>query len=385
MDNPNWDRFPNDEKAIAFLKTLPRYRNSSAKSGFRRGLFFLNLIACRISGSNIPLFVVLVTNNRCNLDCIYCYGSYGKRRKQDFSTRELLKIIDTLKSLGTRLLTIHGGESLLRPDIGEVLNYAKLKGFYISLNTNGYLVPKKMDQLKCLDTIVISLDGPEESNDKNRGRGSYKKAMEAIDLISRNHVPAVVSATLTRDNMTDMDFLAKLGAQKHVRIQYSILYNNASLKERRSDIVMNDTEIRATVNRIRELRSAGYPIYYSENVLAATIDWPFSHDQKCFVEKSDLVQATMKAVPCYHGRLKYQIDADGRVLTCWAHNDPDAPNIHQLGIAEAVRHCCERNTCMYCAFLANNEHNALMHLSPKNIWNIFKIQLSDSLRLKKHQ
>jgi MoaA/NifB/PqqE/SkfB family radical SAM enzyme len=324
-----------------------------------------------------------VTNNTCNLNCRYCYGGYGNRKGyRDYSTKELLKIIDELKELGTQLITLHGGESLLRKDIGELINYAKHKGFYISFNTNGYLVSAKISEIKCVDTVVLSLDGLEESNDKNRGKGCYEKVMEAIDIVKQNHLPLVISATLTRDNMHDMRALAELGHLKNIRIQYSILYNHEVLKDRCAEIVMSDAEIRQTVQEIWNLKKQGYPIYYSENVLEVTIHWPFSYEKRYITQ--DDAYSLKKAIflPCYHGRLKYQIDADGRVVTCWAHDIVNAPNIREFGVGGAIKRCRDANTCKYCAFLANNEHNALMHLSPKSIWNILCIHLADVLKIK---
>lgn len=385
MDKIDWDSLGSDEEALEYLRALPRYGNSKIKSAFRRAVFFLSLIYCRLFGIDKPLFVVLVTNNNCNLNCKYCYGNYGERgRQNNYSTRELLKIIDELKDLGTQLLTVHGGESLLRADIGEVVNYVKHKGFYIGFNTNGYLVPQRMAEIKCVDTICLSLDGTEESNDKYRGKGCYKKVMSAIDVIQANHVPCVISATLTSGNMGDMEFLAELGRQKGIKIQYSILYNSETMKDRCVEAVMRDEDIRRTVGKILELRGKGYPIYYSKNVLHATIDWPFSLDEKRYVTASDAVpDKKHTVVDCYHGSLKFQIDADGRVITCWAHDKKDAPNVKELGVAEAIRRCRAEDDCLYCSFLANNEHNALMSLSPANIWNIMRIQIADALKIKK--
>ena len=167
MRKINWDNFNNDSEIMEYLKSLPRYKNSFTKSILYRALFFLDLIFCRLFNINKPLFIVLVTNNGCNLNCSYCYGNYGERKQKDYSTKELLKIIDELKQQGTKLLTVHGGESLLRKDIGEILNYAKNKGFYISLNTNGYYVKSRINDIKFLDNICLSLDGTKENNDKN--------------------------------------------------------------------------------------------------------------------------------------------------------------------------------------------------------------------------
>jgi MoaA/NifB/PqqE/SkfB family radical SAM enzyme len=377
-----WDDFKTDNEILEYLRKLPRYKNTAIKSAYRRALFFLSLIYCRILKLNKPLFIVLVTNNSCNLRCSYCYGKYGDRKIRDYSTKELLKIIDELKLLGGRLLTVHGGESLLRKDMGEILNYAKLSNFYVSLNTNGYFVPKKINELKCLDTIVMSLDGDELCNDMNRGKGSYQKAMEAIDISLSNKLPVVISATLTQKNMNNMDFLAKLGKEKNIRIQYSILYNFDELKDD-NDIAMSDKEIRKVVNHIRELKKQGYPIYYSDNVLLTTINWPAPLNKKRFFSKEEeVVSKDMIFSPCYHGKLKYQIDADGRVITCWAHDYSDAPNIKELGVDGAIKACHDNDNCQFCSFLANNEHNALMHLSPKNVWNILCIQISDAFKIR---
>lgn len=377
----NWDNFKDDESILEYLSRLPRYRNTPLKSMINRIRFFIGLIYCRLFNKDKPLFIVLVTNNSCNFRCSYCYGDYGHRKGiPDFTTKELLKIIDELKQMGTRILTLHGGESLLRKDFGEILNYAKLKGFYVSLNSNGTLVPKRIAELKCLDNLCISLDGNEESNDKNRGKGSFKQAIAALEAAKKNNIPIVVSATLTKDNITDMEFLAELGKTMNFKIQYSILYNYGKLNKA---IIMTDRDIRQVTNKILNLKKRGYPIYYADNVLISSVQWPESYDEVRFFRKKDSDYTKhLRLVPCYHGKLKYQIDADGRVVTCWAHDDPNAPNINNLGLKEALRQCNEKKDCEFCCFLANNEHNAVMHMSPRNILWMTILHIIESLKIK---
>jgi|APSaa5957512535_1039671.scaffolds.fasta_scaffold05933_2 MoaA/NifB/PqqE/SkfB family radical SAM enzyme len=390
MRKIDWENIGDDKEVLEYLRSLPRYHNTAVRSAFRRALFFLSLVYCRIFKKVKPLFVVLVTNNSCNLNCVYCYGSYGERGKyKDYTTKELLKIIDELKDLGTRLITLHGGESLLRKDIGEIINYAKHKGFYISFNTNGYLIPKRIDELRSIDVIAISMDGKKESNDRNRGEGCYEKCMTAIDIISEHGMPLVVSATLTKDNMNDMEFLAELGKTKNCRIQYHLLYNSGTLDSKNAALVMSPEEMKDTIKKIKQLRDSGYPIYWSDHVLSTVIEWPA--DEKSFLTEDDLllknndIGKKNNLITCYHGTLKYQIDADGRVVTCWAQNDPNAPNIKNVGVAEAIKKCHENNTCRYCTFLANNEHNDLMDLSFQGIWNILRIQIVDTFKIKKKE
>jgi len=383
MKNINWDQFENDRETLNYLKGLPRYRNTKLKSLFWRANFFLHLVICRFFKIIKPIFIVFVTNNKCNLDCSYCYGDYGKRdHYEEYSTKKLLQMVDELKDLGTKLLTMHGGESLLRPDIGEIFNYAKLKGFYISFNTNGYAVPHRIEEIRCVDSIVISLDGSEENNDKNRGEGCFKKAVKAIDVLREEKIPVTVSATLTKEVIDDMEYLAKLAMEKKFRIQYSVLYNYNDSDQQ--EVTMTKKQTIDITQKIWDLKSQGYPVYYCNNVLEATINWPLNFERRFLLETDEDYQETIennKLIPCFHGSLKYQIDADGRVVVCWAQNNPEAPNIKDLGIKEAFQQVHDNNKCRHCVFLANNEHNGLMNMSPKNVLRTLWIQISETLKI----
>lgn len=378
MRTIDWSRFQRNSEATGFLATLPRYRNTALRSGLSRALVFAHLARCRLLGIDRPLFVVLVTNNHCDLACTYCYGDYGHRRGYtDYTTAQLGTMIDELWGLGTRLLTIHGGEAMLRKDLGEILNYCKLRGFYVSFNTNGFQVPQRIDELRCVDTLVVSLDGRQENNDKHRGDGNFATALRAIEAGVAAGLPTIISATLTRDNMHDMEYLAELARAQGTRVQYSILYNSEDARVR--PMIMSESETRATAQAILDLKRQGYPVYYSDNVLVTTIHWPAAHDRKFTKSEKDFSDK-FRLVPCYHGRLKYQIDADGRVVECWATDYPHAPNIKDMGIARAMKQVNADKTCYHCTLMANNEHNAFMHMSPRNLWNIFRIQVADSLK-----
>jgi MoaA/NifB/PqqE/SkfB family radical SAM enzyme len=360
----------------AFLTELPPYKNNALKSLYRRTAFFLYILLCRMRRIERPLHVVLVTNAKCNSSCTYCYGSYGVRDAgREFTTQELIEIIDELWKMGTKNLTVHGGEALLRSDIGLLLNYMKHKGFYVSINTNGILVPQKIDALRCVDSICISLDGTQEHNDRYRGKGSFRVAVEAMKIIVKNRIPLVAHSTLTRASQNDVEYLAQLMRDIGGRLQFSILYNIENLDDR--TIILSDSEIRQALHRILDCKRKGYPIYYSERVLETSLRWPFSYDRQYCTTVSDRQQ-----IRCFHGSLKYQIDADGRVVTCWKHNDTDAPNIRDLGLKEALRQCGRRKTCMHCTFLANNEHNALFSLGFKNVLYMMGVQVQDALKIK---
>ena len=180
-----------------------------------------------------------------------------------------------------------------------------------------------------------------------------------------------------------MEYLAQLAASKGVRIQYSILYNHTDQSQQEN--VMSTDEIRRITKNIWDLKRAGYPVYYAENVLNMTFNWPLNFDRRFLLDTDDDFEDLAdnnSFIPCYHGSLKFQMDADGRVVVCWARNDPDAPNVKDLGIKEAFKQVKENNHCRHCVYLANNEHNGLMNLSPRNILRSIAIQISDAFKIK---
>ena len=71
------------------------------------------------------------------------------------------------------------------------------------------------------------------------------------------------------------------------------------------------------------------------------------------------------------------------MVLCWAQNDADAPNVKKVGVAKAIQSCHDNKKCEYCVFLANNEHNAVLNLGLKNIWDIAAIQFADALEIRK--
>lgn len=368
-------------EALERLRRLPRYRNTRLKSLFCRARFFANILLCRSLRIARPLFVVLVTNNDCNLSCAYCYGRYGERSPaSNYSTGELIEIIDGLWALGTRNITLHGGESLLRSDIGEIVNYAKLKGFYVSLNSNGILIPRKIADLSAVDAVCISLDGRESAHDAARGKGSFRIAMQAIETVSAWNIPLAVHATLTRHNIEDMEYLAELARTKGFRLQFSILYNSGSLQAHE---ILSDREIREWARRILGLKAKGYPIYYSSEVLDALCNWPYPIDERTTIDRGVAdkgIAAPAGQISCYHGALKYMIDADGRVVTCWGHDSPDAPNIRTAGLKAALMQCATGKTCRCCCYLANNEHNLMFELRPGALLGLMLLQVGDVVK-----
>jgi len=116
---------------------------------------------------------------RCNLKCKHCYStSLDMDFKDELNTQQIKETIDDLEVAKVPVLILSGGEPLMRPDIFEITAYAKSKGFYVALSTNGTLIDESnIDKIKEADYqyVGISIDGLEEFHDEFRQqKGSFK-------------------------------------------------------------------------------------------------------------------------------------------------------------------------------------------------------------------
>ncbi len=147
-----------------------------------------------------PSHIVISPLMRCNLRCIGCYaGAYSK--KDDLPRKYFEKAIEEARAMGIKFITISGGEPFAREDILDV--FAKYSDVFFQVYTNGTFINKeKAKQLAKLGNVVpaISVEGFEKETDARRGKGIWKKVMQAMDNLYEVGVPFGFSATPTRVN-----------------------------------------------------------------------------------------------------------------------------------------------------------------------------------------
>jgi radical SAM protein with 4Fe4S-binding SPASM domain len=142
------------------------------------------------SALEYPRWMVLQLNEVCNLRCRMCYewgdaGSYHE--KPTLASLEFEVIEQVLKDVlpGKPYFEFFGGEPLLYERFPDVIRLIKQGGSSLEIPTNGTLIAKYAEELVETkpDRIWVSCDGPEEINDKQRGKGVYKRIMAGIDRL----------------------------------------------------------------------------------------------------------------------------------------------------------------------------------------------------------
>jgi MoaA/NifB/PqqE/SkfB family radical SAM enzyme len=130
-----------------------------------------------------PLITHLTITRRCNLSCGYCF-EYDKV-SPPVPLEVLKERIDHLAKLRSVFVTLTGGESLLHPDAIEIVRYVRKKGMTPFLNTNGYLLTKKIIEglnEAGLYGMQLSIDNA-KPNDVSKK--SLKPLMPKLSLLAR--------------------------------------------------------------------------------------------------------------------------------------------------------------------------------------------------------
>ena len=176
-------------------------------------------------GLNSPICLTWELTYACNLACVHCLSSSGRRDPRELTTDECKAVVDELQRMQVFYVNIGGGEPTVRPDFWELLDYSIDHDVGVKFSTNGIKLDKKRAaQLAATDyvDVQISLDGATaDVNDHVRGPGSYDTAMRALEnLAEAGFGRPKISVVMTRQNVDQLDeFKAiadKFGAQLRI-------------------------------------------------------------------------------------------------------------------------------------------------------------------------
>ncbi len=139
----------------------------------------------------------------CCFRCAYCGSCGGAARDNELSTEECIDAANQLADLGCRRVSMIGGEVFMRPDWETVVRALTGRGVKVCIITNGFtLTDKIITALKScgIESVAVSIDGPEPVHDAFRQKGSYKRAVTALQTLLDNGIPASVISALRADN-----------------------------------------------------------------------------------------------------------------------------------------------------------------------------------------
>jgi mycofactocin radical SAM maturase len=161
-------------------------------------------------GLDAPICLTWELTYACNLSCVHCLSSSGRRDPRELSTAECQAVIDELERMQVFYVNIGGGEPTVRPDFWDLVDYATEHHVGVKFSTNGVKIsPEVATRLAGSDyvDVQISLDGATaEVNDAVRGPGSYATALRAMtNLAAAGFRGFKISVVVTRQNVGQLD------------------------------------------------------------------------------------------------------------------------------------------------------------------------------------
>lgn len=211
----------------------------------------------------IPVHAVWEITLACDLKCRHCGSRAGKRRPQELTTTECLQVVADLERLGTRELTLIGGEAYLRKDWIDIISAAKSAGMYCSIQTGARnLTYERLEAAKKagLDGVGVSIDGLEDLHDSVRGvSGSFNAAIEAITRVKDLGISISVNTQIGPATITQLNQICETLLEQgvtHWQLQLTVAMGNAVDND---DLLLQPYQLIELIPLIAELHE------YAEN------------------------------------------------------------------------------------------------------------------------
>lgn len=257
--------------------------------------------------------------NQCNFRCTYCFV---KKNNLTFSKEKIDKLFQKLIPLQKKYhyqrirLLIGGGEPLTKFTLVKYLTekaalYNKKYALPIKTDiiTNGSLITKEHARFfkENYMNVGVSLDGIGESNDQARilpnGRGTFKYTQRGIQILQENGVPFNISATITTNNIYNLNKLV-LYCLRHkipITLRFYEKFNNLTKED-----AITDSE--KFVKQYKKIITTFYR-YYSDHGMYYS---PLKHNNLLH----PLRILKNPYYDCLGGRNYFSVNPDGTIRNC---------------------------------------------------------------------
>lgn len=255
-----------------------------------------------------PLYAEWEITHRCNTNCLHCYSESGREvgAMGELSTLEAFGLLGQLAEARIPLLTLTGGEPLLRDDWSQLASRALGLGLGVNLATNGALLTEETaDEIARLGlgSVTVSLDShlPGVHDRIRQWPGLFDLAVAGIRRLAARGVRVVIGFTPNRLNVESTQPLLELARElgvAAVSVTEFVVAGRAA-----AWLALSGAELRASLAEWERLRE--------------TLDGPpaiILQDFRAGVPAPEL--RVREAAGCGAGRVFIRIRPDGRTHAC---------------------------------------------------------------------
>ena len=164
--------------------------------------------------SQYPVLSEIAITYRCNLKCSFCYAGCNCTTNpvgsnEEMSGEEIKKILwKIFHQSKVPSVSFTGGEPTLRPELFELIKYAKELGMRANLISNGINIMEKYAKKLAdsgLDSAQISLEGitPDTHDSIVKYKGAYQKSIAAYQSLKKQGIFTHTNTTITKANIDE--------------------------------------------------------------------------------------------------------------------------------------------------------------------------------------
>lgn len=267
-----------------------------------------------------PFHALVQVTNRCNMRCSFCdFWPHGVSPRRELGVADYERVAAEMAGIGCFLVSVEGGEPLLRPDIADIVRAFGRRHVPL-LYTNGWFVTD--DKARALfdanvAQVGVSIDFPDAArHDAKRGLpGTFERARRALDHLLK-HAPhgsaqVHVMTVLMRDNQDDLEALLQLSAAAGVGHCVTLLSTDGFRRGKGSDDALPSAASLST--RLLDLHRRH----------------PHLRAFRDYLSHMDAFMQGGAMPTCHAGEQSFNIDHLGNVSPCIERIDATAGNVRE--------------------------------------------------------
>ena len=195
--------------------------------------------------------VDIKTGFACNNRCLFCVQGDKRERHADRTTDELRAILQEAREAADGVV-FTGGEVTLRPDLFDLVDWARTLGFsVIQIQTNGRRLAY-MDYVAGLiragaTEFSPAVHGPDAAvhDALTQAPGSFRQTVQGIRNVTRLGRPVLINSVITRANFRLLPEMAALFVELGVaQFQFAFVHALGSAGEHFEEVVPRLSEVR---------------------------------------------------------------------------------------------------------------------------------------------
>lgn len=286
-------------------------------------------------------------NARCNLSCSFC--EYWRHPGKEMKTTEIFRMLEDAGAFGIGVYNAWTVEPLMRPDLPDILRYAKSLGLTTSLITNGRLLRRRAHELPDLDLLSVSVDGI-KSYRELRGI-DLQEVLQGIRVAQEAGHEILMNCVISGKNLHELEDLVHLAESLGTWISFEPLHESKGI----GGDVWNAIGIRdrpryeAAVSRLIELKRSGAPIINSLTYLS-------------------MIKSQNPRFKCHASDIVLHVSSDGTIETCRVHKEPlgkVSDGLANVWTNSAVTRRRMVQECRGCLFFGYVENSLLYDFVPE--------------------